>query len=332
MGLIRAARCANCGRPNSRDLPDARSEGGRWFCSQSCRLAYESKAGRRSDGGQRRKGGFLRSRTFKWIVAAILVVYGVGVVGALVSGSKKKHVAAKTKPVTPHPAARVVRSRHAPAATRANPSASNRSTPPPAPHVVVANSGFWQYKGELDYGLVLENKSRRSDARNVTVTVREVDTKGRSVATNQTPLTGIPAGGRFVVTDSFQSNVLIRVKRLRTTIRVGHGSTPTLRLPRTAKLKVRDDGFGFLEVTGQVSNPYRRSLTAGAPIFAIVLDKRGRIVGANYPESIGAKVAPGSTVTFDLQDVSGPASARPIAALVSIDPCFDPNQCLLVIG
>jgi hypothetical protein len=309
---------------------DARSEGGRWFCSQSCRLEYESKAGRRSDGGQRRRGGFLSWRTFKWIVAAILVVYGAGVVAALVSGSKKKPVAAN--PVRPHPRARIHRSRRAAAVKNTNTPISKRSVPPPAPRVVVANSGFWQYKGGLDYGLVLENTSRSSDARNVSVTVRAVDSKGRSVATNQTPLTGIPAGGRFVVTDSFQFNVLIKVRRLRTTIRVGHGSTPTLRLPRTANLKVRDDGFGLLEVTGRVFDPYRRPLTADAPIFAIVLDKQGRIVGANYPESTGAKVEPGSTDTFDLQDVSAPAGARPVAALVSIDPCFNPNQCFLVIG
>jgi len=304
--------------------------GGRWFCSQSCRLEYESKAGRRPGGGQRRRGGVLRSRTFKWIVAAILVVWGVGAIAALVSHPKKKHVAAKA--VTPHPVTRAHRSRRAAATRTANVPIGKRSTPPPAPRVVVANSGFWQYKGGLDYGLVLKNTSRSSDARNVRVTVRALDKQGRSVATNWTPLTGIPAGGRFVVTDSFQSNVLIKVKRLRTTIRVGHGSTPTLRLPGTTNLKVHEDGFGLLDVTGQVSNPYRKPLIGGAPIFAVVLDKHGRIVGTNYPEPTGAKVEPGSTVTFALQDVSGPAAARPVAALVSIDPCFNPNQCMLVIG
>jgi hypothetical protein len=85
-------------------------------------------------------------------------------------------------------------------------------------------------------------------------------------------------------TTTDEGNVLMKIKRLRTTIRVGHGSTPTLRLPGTANLKVRNDGFGLLEVTGQVSNPYRKPLTADAPIFAITLDRRGRIVGANYPD------------------------------------------------
>jgi hypothetical protein len=121
-------------------------------------------------------------------------------------------------------------------------------------------------------------------------------------------------------TTTDEGNVLMKIKRLRTTIRVGHGSTPTLRLPGTANLKVRNDGFGLLEVTGQVSNPYRKPLTADAPIFAITLDRRGRIVGANYPESTGAKVDQGATVRFDLQDVSGPATARPVSALVSIAP------------
>ena len=50
------------------------------------------------------------------------------------------------------------------------------------------------------------------------------------------------------------------------------------------------------------------------------------------PEATGAKVEPGSTATFDLQDVSGPAGARPVTALASIDPCFDANECQLVIG
>jgi hypothetical protein len=58
----------------------------------------------------------------------------------------------------------------------------------------------------------------------------------------------------------------------------------------------------------------------------------GPITQMTVTEATGAKIEPGATVTFDLMDVDGPPSARPVSALVSIDPCFDPNQCLPVIG
>jgi hypothetical protein len=201
----------------------------------------------------------------------------------------------------------------------------------PAPRIIVTKSGLLKSPGDIEYGLILENTSQTRDARNLIVTVQAVDARGRAVATNRTPLTGIPAGGRFVITDSFLSHILLRVRRLRTTIRVGHGSSPSLRLPRTTNVRFQGD-LGLFEVRGQVSNPYKKPLTEDAPIFAILLDKRGRIVAVNSPDATGAKVEPGATATFDLPFVSGPTSARPVSALVSIDPCFDPNQCLTVIG
>jgi hypothetical protein len=196
--------------------------------------------------------------------------------------AKDKHVASKAanagRPDVPNQQPRRLR-----AAKRSSAPIANQGRPVlPAPRVIVANSGFWKYPGGLDYGLILENTSKTRDARTVVVTVRAVDERERAVATNRTPLTGIPAAGRFVVTDTFQSSVLPRVTKLRTTIRVGHGSSPSLRLPPTTNVRFSGD-LGLLEVTGQVNNPYKKPLTESAPIFAILLDKRGRIVAANSP-------------------------------------------------
>ena len=69
-------------------------------------------------------------------------------------------------------------------------------------NVVVANSGFTQsnYSDSepfISYGVALNNKTTNVDALSVVVAVSFTDTLGRSVSTQTTTLTGIPAGGTF---------------------------------------------------------------------------------------------------------------------------------------
>jgi len=107
MAILRAERCANCGR-DVRGLDDARKEGRRWYCSQSCFLQASSTA--RSGGRRRREGGPVRrvARVVKWtllvlgllMVALIIAAFaGLGDTSNKTSAQTPRARAAKTKPV-----------------------------------------------------------------------------------------------------------------------------------------------------------------------------------------------------------------------------------------
>ena len=81
-------KCANCGR-DVRQLPDAerRFEGGRWFCSQSCFLTYES-ASSRSRTVRTRKPRHKWRRRIGWSFAVVVVLFiGLGTAGYFVSST-----------------------------------------------------------------------------------------------------------------------------------------------------------------------------------------------------------------------------------------------------
>jgi hypothetical protein len=121
VGILRSARCSNCGR-DVRGLEDARKIGGRWYCSQSCVLQAEASgsrsSARRSEGKSR---GPLRTiRSFvKWslivlallgVLAVVLAIVGVG------SEDKAAHARDRSSRVAKRvraPRSRLVRVGHA---------------------------------------------------------------------------------------------------------------------------------------------------------------------------------------------------------------------------
>lgn len=197
----------------------------------------------------------------------------------------------------------------------------------PRPRVVAVASGFDRDTGPgagsvIDYGVILKNASRTYDAINLTVTVRAADTSGRSVATDQIPVTLIPASGTFVVAGVLAPSVSLVVTRLQVTVKVGQQRIKGRRLPAVSNVKLDTSGGQLLNVTGRVSNTYRKALSQDAPIYAIFLNARGRIVGG-ASDATGAQVRPGATVSFRVQGVVNSPNANPVSARVSVDPCSD---------
>jgi hypothetical protein len=306
----RRARCSKCGRP-VRGLSDARLEGGDWYCSPSCFLQAASSGARQRKPPRRRR---LIRTAIKWTLIAFVLLIVLSVVLAAVGVGEttpKSHrrAAARATPVNASRPVRSVRRRVV------------------RPRVIVVKTGFSQDRdpggsgSDISYGVVLANPSRRVDALNLTVVVSAVDTRGRSVATNATPLTGIPAGGTFTVSDLLLPNVFLAVTKLRVRVRVGHAKPRALRLPRASNVRLHVSGE-LLDVTGRLTNPYRRPLSEEATIYVVFLNAQGRIVGG-ASDTTGARVQPRATVSWHVTGVVNDPAAHPVAVRVSIDPCSD---------
>lgn len=99
MGLVRAARCAHCGR-SVRGLPDARREGRRWFCSQSCLLQAES-SGEGSGRSRPAASGPLRvlQKTVKWVLIGAGLIAVASLVAAIVGVGGTGESATRSNPV-----------------------------------------------------------------------------------------------------------------------------------------------------------------------------------------------------------------------------------------
>ena len=199
--------------------------------------------------------------------------------------------------------------------------------PTPAPQVVSVASGFDRdtttgAASEIEYGVILRNKSSVSDAMDLTVTVRAADASGRSVATDEIPVSLIPAGGTFVVAGLLTPSVSLTVTRLRVTVKVGRHGTKGRRLPAVSNVKLDTSGGQLLDVTGRVSNPYRKAMSQDAPIYVVFLNAQGRIVGG-AADSTGAQVRPRATVSFGVEGVVNNPNAHVVSARVSVDPCSD---------
>jgi hypothetical protein len=193
-------------------------------------------------------------------------------------------------------------------------------TPLKPAQVVVTKSGFSAESGDsgtlLTCGLVLENRSPDSDARDATVTVAFVDTLGRSVASDEFDLTLIPAGQTFYASCFAFPSVTISVASLNVRVIVGKSVPRKAQLPPVSGLAVTQDESGSTTLTGNLTNPYTRAMPEDATIYAVYFDASGNIVGGDE-EGAGASVQPGATVGFQF-DVFADNVAN---ARVSVDPC-----------
>jgi hypothetical protein len=192
--------------------------------------------------------------------------------------------------------------------------------------VVVINSGVvpggegpvhTQY-GYAQYGLVLRNRSSTRDAIDVTVEVEGVDAGGRSFTDSYTTITLIPAASNFVISGPLIWGESAQLAGIETEVHVGQTAPRSRRLPPVKHLSVANRG----NITGSLTNPYKRRLPESATIYGVVLDSRGRIVAAGY-DVADAVTRPGATVSFDIfGNVPKTAQLDAVtSARVSVDPC-----------
>ena len=198
-------------------------------------------------------------------------------------------------------------------------------------NVVVANSGFTQsnYSDSqpfISYGVVLNNKAAKVDALNVAVTVAFTDTLGRSVATQTTTLTGIPAGGTFYLGGLASSNIALVVASMNVSVTVGSTQSPQLQLPSVTGLSLQPDSDGFESgITGTIQNPSKTAIPSTAEIYVVYSNAQGSVIGGGS-EFAGAAVSPGSSVPFSFSDFSTDINTDFISPsdVAAIDGSVDP--------
>jgi hypothetical protein len=211
-------------------------------------------------------------------------------------------------------------------------------SPTPAAQVVVAANGFTQstYSSSsetfISYGVVLQNKSVDVDALGVTVTVAFVDTLGRSVTSDETTVTGIPAGSDFYLGGLASSNVSLTVASMNVTISITSSQAHRLVLPPVSGMSLQTDGFGDESVSGTFTNPYQAPIPSFANIYVVYIGPQGNVVGGDS-ETAGAAVQPGQSVAFgfssDSSDINTsfvqPSSVSTVQS--SVDPCVSFSSC-----
>jgi hypothetical protein len=188
----------------------------------------------------------------------------------------------------------------------------------------------------IEYGLALLNRSLATDAIEVGFTVEFLDTQGRSVTSDSSSVTAIPAGGTFYVSGDALSNVSLTVASMQVAIRVEKSQPKRLTLPSAHARLTIDPEFGPM-VSGTLTNPYSQPLPSDATIYVTFLDSAGTFLGG-ASEQTSAEVQPGATVNFEPLTDAGIADqdwARAASAEVSVDPCgsiYDPNGCPVANG
>ena len=211
-------------------------------------------------------------------------------------------------------------------------------SPTPAAQVVVATNGFTQSnftsgsETAISYGVVLQNKSGNVDALGISVTVSFVDTLGRSVTSNETTVTGIPADGNFYLGGLAASNVSLTVAGMNVTVSVASSQAHRLVLPSVSGMSLQSDGFGDESVSGTFTNPYQAPIPSDANIYVVYIGPQGNVVGG-ASETAGAAVEPGHSVAFGFSDLSSwistffVQSSSVSSVQSSVDPCVSFSSC-----
>jgi hypothetical protein len=177
-------------------------------------------------------------------------------------------------------------------------------------------SGSGDYRYAV-YGLVLRNRSLSRDALDVTVEVEAVDGRGRSLTDDYAAVTLIPAGSSFVISGALIWRGSLAIADIDTEVRVGQTASRRRRLPRVKHVSMTSSGG----VVGSFTNPYKKPLPESATIYGVVLDGRGRIVGAGY-DVTDAVTRPGAGAEFDIHKTSTTVQLdAATSAKVSVDPC-----------
>lgn len=296
-------------------MEDARREGGLWFCSTSCLL--QGSPGKWKNTKQRSGPVRALRRLLKRTLLVFGVLVVVGTVGAVLVNHSNNVTDASGAPVESNiPASNGV-SLHHRSALKAK--------------VIVAADGFTQSRYTtstqpyFSYGVALHNRTK-ADALDVGVTVSFVDSLGRSVASDKTTLTGIPAGRNFYVGGLASSNVSLTVASMKVSVTVGSTQPRRLKLPPVSGLGVQTDSLSDGNVRGTFENPYTKPIPSTGEIYVVYLDAQGKVVGG-ASEFTGASVNPRASVAFGFSSFEsdiGPSFVRASQVATidgSVDPC-----------
>ena len=198
--------------------------------------------------------------------------------------------------------------------------------------VVVQKKGFSKTTSAaggtfITYGLVLVNRSHRFAARGVLVKVTFADASGGPVASDTRTLTTIPAAGTFYVGGETDTTVPASiVATLEVRIGVKSSQRQRIALPHVRDTSVsKDDVQGWL-VSGVMTNPYKKPLSAyDGAVCAVVFDAGGIVLGG-YCEDMGEAtqadaVAPSATVGVEVSLSDFPdVTAQAAVGRMSVDP------------
>src|SRR2546423_6694486 len=174
------------------------------------------------------------------------------------------------------------------------------------------NAGY----GYAQYGLVLRNRSLTRDALDVSVEVEAVDARGRSFTDSYTTVTLIPAAATFVISGALIWGDSLDIAGIETEVHVRQSAPRRRRLPPVKHVSVTNSG----DISGSLTNPYRKPLPEGATTYGVVLDSRGRIVAAGY-DATDTVTGPRATAWFQILGNSTAHLDAVTSAKVSVDPC-----------
>jgi hypothetical protein len=176
---------------------------------------------------------------------------------------------------------------------------------------------------DVAYGLELVNRSYDLDALDVSVTVRFLGARGRSLASDSIRLNGVPASTTFYVGGRTRVVRGNEIARLLTTVTVRASRKRRLLLPVAADIRLRTDRFGWLRVTGKLTNADTKTLSGAATVYAVIFDGKGSVISGGAEKiasATGGVVAPGQTAAFEVKGLSPTPARRAVFAGVSIAP------------
>jgi hypothetical protein len=253
------------------------------------------------------------------IVGAFLALFvALGVIGAIVGPPKKASPASAAVAPRRKAAGKGHTTRRRSLVVRKKALPAKHTVVPSSSQVRVSAVGFSQEDNDIDYGITLVNRGT-ADAARIIVTVRALDTLGRSAVTDQDLVSFIPAGGAFRVAGFMTPNVALKVSKLRVAVHAYTVKRTAGRLPVVSGVSFSHNDFGDITVQGTLSNPSTRPLSSYAPIYVLFLDRNDRIIDA-ATDTTGASVQPRASVPFHMDAIVSDAT-RPVAAMVSVDAC-----------
>jgi hypothetical protein len=167
-------------------------------------------------------------------------------------------------------------------------------------------------------GVLLHNDSDRT-ARSVVVQVNVLDAGDDILVTDTSTLAVIPAG----VTVAYGSDVFLpeagEPVKLEVTTTPGSFANATVVLPTIRRIRLVNEAFLGLAVTGEVRNTTSQQVDALQRINVVLLDREGKVSGGGY-SFLDAALAPGGRAAFRASNgvsVTPPGGAE--NAIVTID-------------
>ena len=130
----------------------------------------------------------------------------------------------------------------------------------------------------------------------------------------------IPASTTYYFGDDLFLDGRVAPNRLEVVTQIGSEAKKSLALPPVANLRLSDYILGGVEIDGEVSNPFTRSLSGLALITGVIFDSSGNALGGGFtfPE---ASIPPGSRIGFAI-GVWGAQLSQAASAQVSVEPEF----------